>query len=169
MIQKYKDSLPDVHESCYLAPGSMVIGKVRIGKNSSVWHNAIIRGDVAGITIGENTNIQDGSVIHCRHNMDTSIGSNVTVGHGAILHSCVIGDNCLVGMGAIVLDGAVIGRGSLIAAGAVVTPNTEIPEGSLVLGSPAKVKRQLSRDEIEGIEKNAREYVMLANDYKSDK
>lgn len=166
MIQKFNDYVPEVDETCYLAPGSAVIGNVIIGKGSSVWHNAVIRGDVDQIIIGENTNIQDCSVLHCAHNIKLIIGNNVTVGHGAILHSCEIGDNSLVGMGAIVLDGVKIGNNCLIGAGAVVTPNTVIPEGSLVLGNPGKVKRELTANEIDHISNNAHEYVQFAEKYK---
>ncbi len=165
LIQKYKNFTPEIDETCYIAPGSAVIGKVKIGRNSSVWHNAVIRGDIERIAVGEYSNIQDGSLLHCVHNVELTIGDYVTVGHGAILHSCKIGDNCLVGMGAIVLDNVKVGDNSLIGAGAVVTPNTEIPEGSLVLGSPAKVKRPLTPEEISGIKSNAGEYVRLSEDY----
>ena len=165
MIQKYKEYLPEIDDTCYIAPGGMVIGRVSIGRNSSVWHNAVLRGDIDKITVGENSNIQDGAVLHCVSNVETRVGDNVTVGHGAILHSCAVGDCSLIGMGSIILDGAVIGRNCLIGAGAVVTPNTEIPDGSMVLGSPAKVRRQLTEEEILHIKRNAEEYVRLAKEY----
>lgn len=168
MIQKYKNLVPRMDETCYLAPGSAVIGDVIIGKNSSVWHNAVLRGDVDQIVIGENSNIQDGCLLHCIKGVKLRVGSNVSLGHGAILHSCEIGDNSLIGMGAIVLDRAKIGNNCLVGAGAVVTPNTVIPDGSLVIGSPGKVKRPLTEEEIEHIRNNAREYVRLASDYRSD-
>ena len=120
---------------------------------------------MARIVIGQNTNIQDNCVLHCIDGVELVIGDNVTVGHGAILHSCSIGDNSLIGMGAIVLDGVKIGRNCLIGAGAVVTPNTVIPDGSLVLGSPAKIKRELTEEEIRNIRANAEEYVHIAGEY----
>ncbi|MCX7843070.1 MAG: gamma carbonic anhydrase family protein [Clostridia bacterium] len=167
MIQKYKNHMPQIDESCYIAPGAMVIGNVRIGKDTGIWHNAVLRGDLNRIVVGERTNIQDGALLHCVHNIETIVGNNVTVGHGAILHSCSIGDNSLIGMGAIVLDGAKIGKNCLIGAGALVTPNTEIPDGSMAVGSPAKVKRELTEEEIMGITRNASDYVKLISDYKS--
>lgn len=168
MIQRFRDLDPKIDGTCYIAPGSAVIGDVVIGKNTSVWHNAVIRGDVDRIEIGENSNIQDGCLLHCTRGIKLKIGDNVSVGHGAILHSCEIGDNSLIGMGAVVLDKAKIGKNCLIGAGAVVTPRTEIPDGSMAVGSPAKVKRELTSEEIEGIAENSREYVKLSGDYKSD-
>jgi len=165
MVEKFKDFTPQIDGTCFIAPGSAVIGDVVIGRNSSVWHNAVIRGDMARIVIGQNTNIQDNCVLHCIDGVELVIGDNVTVGHGAILHSCSIGDNSLIGMGAIVLDGVKIGRNCLIGAGAVVTPNTVIPDGSLVLGSPAKIKRELTEEEIRNIRANAEEYVHIAGEY----
>lgn len=168
MLQKYKSFFPEIDETCYMAPGSMIIGNVKLGRNSSVWHNAVLRGDIEKIVIGENSNVQDGCMLHCIHNVELHIGNNVSIGHGAILHSCTIGDNSLIGMGAIVLDGARVGNNCLIGAGAVVTPNSEIPDGSMVLGSPAKVKRQLSEEEIQNITRNAQEYTRLAKEYKEE-
>lgn len=165
MVQKFKGFVPEIHESCFLAPGSMIIGQVKMGKGCSVWHNSVIRGDMDEIVIGENVNIQDCSVLHCDTGIRLTIGDNVTVGHGAILHSCDVGENSLIGMGSIVLDGAKVGKYSLVGAGAVVTPNTNIPEKSLVLGSPAKVIRQLSDEEIEKINKNSKVYVSLSQEY----
>lgn len=166
MIKEYKNFIPQIHETCYVAPSSSIIGDVTVGENSSVWFNTVVRGDVAGIRIGQYSNIQDNSVIHCSTGLEVKVGDFVTVGHGAILHSCTIEDRCLVGMGAVILDGAKIHKNSLIGAGAVVTPNTVIPEGSLVLGSPGKVVRQLTHEEIEQILNNADTYVTLAEQYK---
>lgn len=162
MIKKYGEYTPVVHETCFIAPGCVVIGNVIIRKNSSVWYNSILRGDIEFIEIGENTNIQDACVLHCCHNIGVIIGDNVTVGHGAILHSCSIGNDSLIGMGSILLDGVKIGKNCLIAAGSVVTPYTEIPDGSLVMGSPAKIKRQLGEEEMERLKKNAEEYVYFS-------
>lgn len=165
MMYNYKGYKPKIHETCFLAPGCSVIGRVSIGEKSSVWHNAVIRGDEADINIGDNTNIQDGCVLHCTKDAEISIGNGVTIGHGVILHSCSIQDDCLVGMGAIVLDGAKIGKNCLVGAGAVVTPRTEIPDRSLVVGNPAKIKRVLTQEEIKYIKENAKEYVEFAGEY----
>jgi len=166
LIDIFNNFEPRIGENCFIAPGSAVIGDVVIGENASIWHNAVIRGDMARITIGRNTNIQDCSVVHCSIGIETLIGDNVTVGHGAIIHSCEIGNNCLIGMGAVILDGAKIGSNCLIGAGAVITPNTVIPDGQLVVGSPGKVKRQLSEQEIEGMHTNAQHYLELICSYK---
>ena len=159
MIERYKDFFPKIDETCFIAPGSAVIGDVIIGKYSSIWHNAVVRGDVDRIIIGEYSNIQDNSTLHCTHGIELIIGDYVTVGHGVILHSCTIGDNSLIGMGAIILDGAVIGKNCLIGAGTIVTQNTVIPDGSLVIGVPGRIRRQLTEEEIEGNRKNAQSYL----------
>lgn len=153
-------------EDVVILPGARVNGDVTLGRGSSVWYNAVIRGDAAPIRIGENTNIQDNAVLHTSAGMSLSLGNGVSVGHGAILHGCTVEDNVLVGMGAIVLDGAVIGRDSLVGAGALVTKNTVIPAGSMVLGSPAKVRRALSEEEKAGIAQNAAVYVALREKYR---
>lgn len=164
-IQSYKNNTPEIDSTCYIAPGSSVIGSVIIGENSSVWHNAVIRGDIERIIIGKSTNIQDCCILHCKSGIELIVGDYVTVGHGAILHSCSIGDNSLIGMGAIILDGAKIGKNCLIGAGTVVTPNTTVPDNSLVLGNPGRVKRRLTNEHINSIKKNAEEYILLANEY----
>lgn len=146
-------------ENVVILPGAMVNGDVTLGRGCSVWYNAVIRGDVSPIRIGEDTNIQDNAVLHTSYDMPLVLGKGVTVGHGAILHSCTVKDNVLIGMGAIVLDGAVIGRDSIVGAGALVTKNTQVPPGSMVLGSPAKVKRALTEEEIASIRKNAQVYL----------
>lgn len=166
MIQSFKGIEPKIDDSCYIAENSSVIGQVVLGKNTSIWPSAVLRGDIDKIIIGENSNVQDCSALHCILGVPVIVGDNVTIGHGAILHSCKIGNNSLIGMGAIVLDNAIVGNNCLIGAGAVVTPNTVIPDGSMVLGSPAKVKRELSKDEIDNITKNALSYVKLLNEYK---
>ncbi len=144
-----------------IAQGAVVCGDVTIGDKVSVWYNAVIRGDMAPITIGDESNVQECSVLHVSENLPLVIGNGVTVGHGAILHSCTIGDNSLIGMGAIVLDGAKIGKNCIIAAGALVTGGTEIPDGSLVMGSPGKVRREMTEADIEANRQNAKEYVHL--------
>ncbi len=154
---------PQIGEGVFLAKSADVVGDVIIGKDSSVWYQAVIRGTVENegvpIVIGERTNIQDGCVLHLDLENPLTIGSNVTVGHKAILHGCTIADNCLIGMGAIVMNGAVIGKNSMVGAGALVTQGTVVPEGSLLIGSPAKIKRMLRPAEIESIAKSAQTYV----------
>ena len=151
--------LRQTDEDVVILPGARVSGDVTMGHGCSVWYNAVIRGDEAPITVGENTNIQDNCTLHTSYGHPLQVGSGVTVGHNAILHSCTVEDNCLIGMGAIVLDDAVIGRDCIVGAGDLVTKGTVIPAGSMVLGSPAKVKRALAEQEIEGIRLNALAYV----------
>ena len=148
----------------YIADGAVVKGRVSIGEDSGVWYNATVRGDLEPIAIGAGSNVQDNAVVHVDPGFPVSIGDRVTIGHGAIIHGCTIGDDCLIGMGAIILNGAVIGKGSIVGAGALVTQNVQIPEGSMVYGSPAKVVRQVRPQELEASRKNAREYVQLARE-----
>lgn len=148
----------DIAERVYIAEGAKIIGDVQIGEDSSVWYNAVIRGDSNSIVIGKNTNVQDNAVLHTSHSHALSVGDNVTIGHGAIVHGCTIGNNVLIGMGAIVLDGIVVEDNCIIGAGALVTQNKVIPSGSLALGNPAKVVRELKVEEIASILKNAYEY-----------
>lgn len=166
MIKKYKGLVPKINGSCFVAESSDVIGEVEIGENSSIWYGAVLRGDVDKIIIGKNSNIQDGTIVHGDFNVKTMIGDNVTIGHNAIIHGATIGNNVLIGMGAIVLNHAVIGENTIVGAGAVVTGGKEIPSGSLVLGSPGKVIRQLTDAEIESITKSAKTYVELAQNHK---
>lgn len=147
-------------------PGARISGAVTIASGCSVWYNAVIRGDESPITIQENTNIQDNCTLHTGRDFPLRVGRGVTVGHNAILHGCTVGDNCLIGMGAIVLNGAVIGRDSIVGAGALVTQRTVIPEGSMVLGSPAQVKRALTPEEIERLRLSAEHYVKLKEQYR---
>jgi carbonic anhydrase/acetyltransferase-like protein (isoleucine patch superfamily) len=165
MIQSFKGFTPQIDGTCYLAPGSMVIGNVEIEENVSIWHNAVIRGDVDKIKICRDSNVQDCCVLHCTKGIELVIGKGVTIGHGAILHSCEIGDNSLIGMGAIILDEVKIGNNCLIGAGALIPPRMVIPDGSLVIGSPAKIKRELDAEEIENMKKNVEEYIEIAREY----
>lgn len=151
-----------VDESAVVLQGAVVVGDVAIGKDSSVWYNAVLRGDCNCIRIGDRTNIQDNSVVHVGMNQPAIIGNDVTVGHSAIVHGCTIEDNVLIGMGSIVMDGAHIGRDSIIGAGALVTQNTQIPAGVLALGCPAKPIRRLSEEEIARNKFSAEEYVKHA-------
>lgn len=168
LIRKYKDIEPKIDSSAFIAENAVVIGDVEIGKDSSVWYGCVIRGDVNRIRIGDRTNIQDGTVIHVsRAQFDgpTIIEDEVTVGHGAMIHGCHIEKGALIGIGAIVLDGVRIGSKALIAAGSVVTPNTVIPPRSLVMGSPARVKRELTEEELLDLDDFWTSYVEILPDY----
>ncbi|HIH44743.1 MAG TPA: gamma carbonic anhydrase family protein [Candidatus Methanoperedenaceae archaeon] len=166
MIRPFKHHTPTISPGAFIADTAVVIGCVSIGELSSVWFNAVIRGDRSRIVIGERTSVQDCSVIHSDREHDVNIGNGVTIGHGCVLHGCTVGDDVLVGMNTTVLNGARIGSGSLVGAGALVTEGTVVPERSLVLGIPGKVVRGLSDDEIEGIKRGADVYVALAGDYR---
>ena len=150
-----------ISEKAYITKTAVIEGDVTIGDNVSVWYGAVLRGDLAPISVGEGSNVQENAVIHVDKNCPVKIGKGVTIGHGAIIHGCTIDDNSLIGMGAIVLNGAKIGKNCIIGAGALVTGNTEIPDGSLVIGSPAKVKREVTKAEIEANRENAEEYINL--------
>ena len=154
-----------LNKNIYIAEGAKIIGDVTIGEDSSVWYNAVIRGDSNSIAIGKNTNVQDNAVLHTSHSHELKIGDNVTIGHGAIVHGCTVGNNVLIGMGAIILDGAVLEDNCIIGAGALVTQNKVMPAGSLVLGNPAKVIREITEEEKASILHNAKEYVSEAKSY----
>ena len=145
-------------DGAYIAPNATIIGDVSLGKDVSIWYGAVLRGDSGSITIGENSNVQDNCVIHEK----TTLGRGCTVGHGAILHGCTVGDNCLIGMGAVVLDGAVLEDDCMVGAGALVTGKTHAPAGSLVLGNPAKVVKPLTQQQLAYIRQDAEQYVRLA-------
>jgi carbonic anhydrase/acetyltransferase-like protein (isoleucine patch superfamily) len=166
MIKSYKGITPEIAETAFIEASANIIGDVRIGEHSSVWFNCVLRGDVFHIRIGNYTNIQDGTIIHVTSGeFATVIGDHVTVGHGVILHGCQVQDHSLIGIGSIILDEAVIGEGSLIAAGSLVTPGTIIPPRSLVMGTPAKVRRELNAEEVERINENWKHYVELKDVY----
>jgi carbonic anhydrase/acetyltransferase-like protein (isoleucine patch superfamily) len=152
---------PQIDPTAYVASQAVVIGDVRLAAHSSVWPMAVLRGDINFIEIGEGSNIQDGSIVHLADDLPTRVGKLVTVGHRAILHACIVEDECLIGMGATILDGAVIGGGSIVGAHSLVTGKTRIPPGSLVMGTPAKVVRPLRPDEIAGIRTWADHYIEL--------
>jgi gamma-carbonic anhydrase len=164
-IQLYLDKKPTIHPTAFVAPGATVVGDVTLGEESSVWFNTVLRADINSITVGPRSNIQDGSVVHLADDYGVQIGELVTVGHKAMIHACTIADEVLVGMGAIVLDGAEIGARSIIGAGALVTQHKNIPPGSLVLGSPAKVVRQLDLEEQKLIKTWAEKYVLVSRKY----
>ena len=166
MIKEFDGIMPEIDESVFVAESADIIGDVKIGKNSSIWYNTVLRGVEHAIRIGENTNIQDGTVIHVGWDVDTVIGDNVTVGHNALVHGCKIGNNSLVGMGAIVLNGAEIGEYCMIAAGALVTQNKKFPDGVLIMGSPAKVVRELTDEEKQSLIKSADDYYKNAQRHK---
>lgn len=156
----------ETSEDVVVLPGARISGAVTMGKGCSVWYNAVIRGDEEPITVGENTNIQDNAVLHTTEGTPLVVGSGVTVGHSAILHSCTVGDNTLIGMGAIVLDGAVVGSNCIVGAGALVTGGTVIPDGSMAFGSPARVVRPLREDEIAHNRANATAYAQRKEWYR---
>ncbi len=165
-VASYQGIYPQMPTSVFLADGARVVGDVRLGENVTIWFNAVVRGDVHFIQIGDNTNVQDGAVIHCTFQKNpTIIGKNVSIAHLAILHGCVIEDDCLIGMGAVVMDKAVVGAGSLVAAGALVTPGTIIPPRSLVVGSPAKVARGVTPEEYAGFNATTQRYLEYAKGY----
>lgn len=164
MIVEWRGTAPRVDEGAFVAENATLVGDVKVGKSSSVWFGAVLRGDIAPIVIGERTSIQDGCLVHVDPDRPTVVGNDVTVGHGAILHSARIGDNALIGMGAIILD-AEIGAGSLVGAGALVPSGKSYPANHLILGSPAKAIRELTPDELAGIQENKDEYVRLTAEY----
>ena len=143
----------------YTAPSAVITGNVTIGENVTIWHNVTIRGDLAPIRIGKNTNLQDNVVVHCSHIRSVVIGDNVSVGHGAIVHGCTVKDYALIGMGAIVMDGAVVGEGAIVGAGALVTYGMQIPDGYVAYGNPAKVIRKVTEEERTGNRIRAERYV----------
>jgi carbonic anhydrase/acetyltransferase-like protein (isoleucine patch superfamily) len=166
VIRAFRGVTPRVHPSAFIDDSAQVIGDVEIGEESSVWMCAVVRGDVHWIRIGRRSNIQDGAVVHAMTGTHpTAIGNDVTIGHGAVIHGCTIDDRCLVGMGAILLNGSHIGTQSIVAAGALILEHMQVPPRSLVLGAPAKVKRLLTHAEIAGIQGYADRYVEYRREY----
>jgi len=165
MLLLYKHHKPVLGKNVFMAENCSIIGRCFIDDECSIWYNAVLRGDVNEIRLGKKTNIQDCCVVHCDRSHGTYLGENVTVGHNAIIHGCTIGNNCLVGMGAVVLEGAVVGDNVIIGANSLVTSGKEIPSGVLVMGSPAKVVRELTPEEIEEISRSAENYVRLSKEY----
>ena len=158
---------PQMADSAWVADSAQVIGNVHLGADASVWFGTVVRGDTATITIGEGTNVQDASVLHADVGMPLVIGRHVTVGHQVMLHGCTIGDETLIGIGAIVLNGAKIGKNCLVGAGALVTEGKEFPDGSMILGSPARVVKQLSAEQIQGLRRSAQHYIDNAHCFKA--
>src|SRR5690606_4195265 len=157
---------PSIDPSAFLAPGATVVGSVEIGARASVWYGAVLRADAEVITVGEDTNLQDGAIVHSDPALPAVLGARITVGHGAVVHGAVVEDDCLIGMRATVLNGARVGAGSLVAAGAVVTEGSQIPPNSLVAGVPAQVKRELSEDERARVAHGWQEYVRKAEQHR---
>jgi carbonic anhydrase/acetyltransferase-like protein (isoleucine patch superfamily) len=168
MLFKFKDYYPQVHSSTYIAPGVQLIGNVELKENTSVWFNAVLRGDSDKITIGKGSNIQDGSIVHVDPGYPIQVGEYVTVGHNVVLHGCTVKDGALIGMNATILNGAVIGEGALVAAGALVPEGKIIEPGVLVAGVPAKVIRKLTPEEIERAQEGAFRYVKNGALYKAE-
>lgn len=165
-ILAYKGIFPKIDSKAFIAPNCSIIGDVKIGKGSGVWFNCVLRGDVEPITVGENTNIQDGTVIHCtRNGGKTLIGSNVTIGHQSLIHAATLEDACFIGMGALIMDNVIVKTGAMVAAGSVVTPNKIIPRGEIWAGNPAKFFRKLTIEEEKFIMISAENYLIHAEEY----
>jgi len=161
-ILQLEDIAPQVHPTAWVAGNATVLGKVTLAENASVWYGAVLRGDNDRITVGANSNVQDGSVLHTDNGVPLTIGANVTVGHQVTLHGCTIGDGSLIGIQSIVLNGAKIGRNCLVGAGSLVTEGKEFPDGVMIVGRPAKVVRELTPEQIAGLQRSATHYVQQA-------
>ncbi len=167
-IYQLDDLVPEVHPSAHVADSAQVIGEVSLAADSSVWYGCVIRGDSDRISVGAGSNIQDASVLHADRGFPLTIGERVTVGHQVMLHGCTIGDESLIGIGAVVLNGAKIGRHCLVGAGSLVTEGKEFPDGSMILGSPAKVVRQLTPEQIDGLRRSAEHYIDNARRHRAE-
>ena len=169
-LRRFRDKSPRVHPSCFVEDSAQVIGDVELGEDSSVWFNSVLRGDVNAIRIGQRTNIQDLTMVHVTSNrFTTSIGDDVTVGHHVVLHGCAVGNRVLVGMGSILMDDVEIGDDCIIGAGTLLTQGTKIPPGSLVVGSPGKVKRPLTDEERAFLVESAKHYVHIAAEHRASR
>ncbi len=166
MIYDFEKNVPEIHPEAWVASNATIIGKVKLEKNSSIWFNAVLRGDIELITIGENSNIQDGSVLHTDPGYPLTLGKGVTVGHLVMLHGCQISDNSLIGIGSIILNNAKIGKNCIIGANTLITENKIIPDNSLVVGSPGRVLRKITDEEIKSIIENGQHYVKNSKKYK---
>ena len=167
-IYRFKKYKPIIAKSCYLAPGAQIIGNVDLSQSSSIWYNCVLRGDVNKISVGEESNIQDLSMLHVTEKNPLLIANNVTIGHSVTLHGCTIERNCLIGMGATILDDAIISEYSIVAAGSLVTPGKKFPSYSMIMGAPAKVVRKLNKSEIDMLNLHYKRYVGYANDFKNE-
>lgn len=167
MIRPFNEIEPRIHESAYVTDDAIIVGDVEIGEDASVWFGSVLRGDVNYIRIGARTNIQDQTIIHVSSKgLPTIVEDEVTVGHRVTLHACHVESGCLIGIGAILMDGVRVGANSLVGAGSLLTPGTQIPPRSLVIGSPGRVKRELTDDEVASLEKSWRNYIELKNQYR---
>ncbi len=165
-IYQLDEHSPEIPASAWVADSAEIMGRVKLGERTSVWFNTVLRADNEELAIGDETNIQDGTVLHCDPGKPLRIGKGVTIGHHVMLHGCTVGDNCLIGIGAMILNEAVIGKNCLVGAGALVTEGKVFPDGSMILGSPAKVVKQLSPEQIEGLERIAQGYVRNAERFR---
>jgi carbonic anhydrase/acetyltransferase-like protein (isoleucine patch superfamily) len=170
MILSVRGKSPEIPEDCFVAPNATVVGEVKLGNSCSIWFNAVVRGDVHSIEMGNKVNVQDGAIIHCTYQKHpTKIGNNVSIGHNAIVHGCTIHDNVLIGMGAIIMDNCIIESNSIIAAGAVVTQNTRVESGSIYAGVPAKKVKEINQSDFAGeIDRIATNYVMYSSWFKEE-
>ncbi len=168
MIHRIKDAVPNIHNSAFIAWNAEVAGDVEIGENVSIWFSATIRADIAPVKIGKNSNLQDNAVIHLDTDVPCIVEDNVTIGHGAILHSCTIKEGSTIGMGAIVLNNAIIGKNCIVGAGALVTQGKEFPDNSLIVGSPAKAIRTLTDEDLQSSHENTKNYVLKGQAAKHD-
>ncbi|HTT70998.1 MAG TPA: gamma carbonic anhydrase family protein [Anaeromyxobacteraceae bacterium] len=169
IIRPFRGKGPRVHETAFLADDAVVVGDVELGEETSIWFGAVVRGDVNRVRIGARTNLQDQVVVHVTsHTHPTEVGEDVTVGHRVTLHGCTVRDRCLIGIGAVVMDGAVIGEDAMVGAGALVPPRMVVPPRTLALGAPARVKRDLTADEVSHLLASARHYVDYAREYRRE-
>lgn len=166
MMMNFINKKPTLEEDVYISETSVIIGDVTLKRNANIWFGAVLRGDVESIVIGQNTNVQENTVVHVDENDHVEVGEGCTIGHGAIIHGCKIGDNTLIGMGAIILNGAEIGSNSIVAAGSLVTQNKKFEDGVLILGNPAKVVRNLTEEEIENNKRSCLGYIELSKEIK---
>ena len=164
MIYKFKDKTPDINKAAFIADSADIIGEVTLGEDSTIWFNTSLRGDIAPISIGKGTNIQEGAVLHVDHNVPCVVGDNVTIGHGAIIHGTKIGNRSLIGMGAIILSNSEIGEDSVVGAGALITEGKIFPPKSLIVGAPARKIREITEPDMERIKKGAEEYIKLGKE-----
>lgn len=168
MLKQYHAIWPNIHPTAFVEASAQIIGDVAVGEDSSVWFQSVLRGDVGSIRIGARTNVQDGTVVHVSSSYSAMIGDDVTIGHRAVLHGCIVHDGCLIGIGAIVLDGAEIGAECIIGAGTVITQGMVVPPRSLVFGVPGKIRRGLTDTEVRSLKERASRYVVYKNAYRQD-